>query len=305
MTGLQPPSDTGDDEPFTEDIESAEVLAGSGLLPTANASPGALPAGWALNEYRIESLLGSGFGLTYPAHDTLLDCKVAIKEFLPTCIAIRSDAPRALAAQAHAGLYIAGQHIAGQRVEIASCSQEVLELDSRSGITRRNDVAQPVLVPDAPAPLLEALLARVLVTRIAAQATSAPQLIEQLAAHIPNDAQRAGFLIEAKRHVAQTGATTSRSSQSMPGATVSGGMSAARSSLPPTGTSSRYVSSAPRPLDDAVIADIERRLARLIGPVTRTLVGRVLKRHLHRTGAAGRTGARHFRTGTARGVRRR
>ena len=73
------------------------MLAGSGFLPTANASPGALPAGWALNEYRIESLLGGGgFGLTYLAHDTLLDCKVAIKEFLPTDIAIRGDGQRVL-----------------------------------------------------------------------------------------------------------------------------------------------------------------------------------------------------------------
>ncbi|MDP3288231.1 MAG: hypothetical protein Q8M64_07970, partial [Methyloversatilis sp.] len=76
---------------------NAEVLAGSGFLPTANASPGALPAGWALNEYRIESLLGGGgFGLTYLAHDTLLDCKVAIKEFLPTDIAIRGDGQRVM-----------------------------------------------------------------------------------------------------------------------------------------------------------------------------------------------------------------
>ncbi|OYW33696.1 MAG: hypothetical protein B7Z51_00850, partial [Methyloversatilis sp. 12-65-5] len=96
-TGLPPSSNSGDDEPFTEDSVNAEVLAGSGFLPTANASPGALPAGWALNEYRIESLLGGGgFGLTYLAHDTLLDCKVAIKEFLPTDIAIRGDGQRVL-----------------------------------------------------------------------------------------------------------------------------------------------------------------------------------------------------------------
>jgi serine/threonine protein kinase len=212
------------------------------------------------------------------------------------------DAARALASLAHAGQVLVsrayyetvsalgsgapdGLHITGQRVEIASRSQEVFELDSRSGITRRTDVAQPVLAPDALTPLLESLLARhigpmarVLVTRIAPQATSGPQLIEQLAAHIPNDAQRAGFLIEAKRHVVQTGATTSRSSQSMSGAAASGAISTSRSSVPPTGTSSRYVSSAPRPLDDAVIADIERRLARLIGPVARILVGRALKR---------------------------
>ena len=45
----------------------------------------ALPQGFALNEYRIESLLGmGGFGLTYLATDTNLNLKVAIKEYLPT-----------------------------------------------------------------------------------------------------------------------------------------------------------------------------------------------------------------------------
>ena len=45
----------------------------------------ALPPGFGLNEYRIESLLGmGGFGLTYLATDTNLHLKVAIKEYLPT-----------------------------------------------------------------------------------------------------------------------------------------------------------------------------------------------------------------------------
>ena len=45
----------------------------------------ALPPGYTLSEYRIESLLGmGGFGLTYLATDTNLNLKVAIKEYLPT-----------------------------------------------------------------------------------------------------------------------------------------------------------------------------------------------------------------------------
>ncbi|HSU63337.1 MAG TPA: serine/threonine-protein kinase, partial [Burkholderiales bacterium] len=45
----------------------------------------ALPPGYSLSEYRIESLLGmGGFGLTYLATDTNLNLKVAIKEYLPT-----------------------------------------------------------------------------------------------------------------------------------------------------------------------------------------------------------------------------
>ena len=51
----------------------------------------ALPAGFALNEYRIEATLGvGGFGLTYLAVDSNLDLKVAIKEYLPNDIALRN-----------------------------------------------------------------------------------------------------------------------------------------------------------------------------------------------------------------------
>ncbi|WP_374488324.1 protein kinase [Zoogloea sp.] len=59
----------------------------------------ALPAGTQLQEYRIERILGSGgFGITYLAHDTHLDCPVAIKEFLPRDLASRgADASLVLA----------------------------------------------------------------------------------------------------------------------------------------------------------------------------------------------------------------
>jgi serine/threonine protein kinase len=51
----------------------------------------ALPAGFALNEYRIESVLGSGgFGLTYLATDSNLNLKVALKEYLPGEFASRN-----------------------------------------------------------------------------------------------------------------------------------------------------------------------------------------------------------------------
>jgi serine/threonine protein kinase len=53
---------------------------------TANA----LPAGYALHEYRIEKVLGvGGFGLTYLAVDGNLNLKVAVKEYLPDDIATR------------------------------------------------------------------------------------------------------------------------------------------------------------------------------------------------------------------------
>src|SRR3981081_4462168 len=61
--------------------------------------PNALPAGHALQEYRIERVLGvGGFGLTYLALDENLHLKVAVKEYLPADVALRapdgSIAPR-------------------------------------------------------------------------------------------------------------------------------------------------------------------------------------------------------------------
>ncbi|MCM8614039.1 protein kinase [Accumulibacter sp.] len=61
--------------------------AGQGQQPRSSPADSdllALPAGSAMHEYRIDRVLGSGgFGITYLAHDTHLDCPVAIKEYLP------------------------------------------------------------------------------------------------------------------------------------------------------------------------------------------------------------------------------
>ena len=52
--------------------------------------PNALAAGYTLQEYRIERVLGvGGFGLTYLATDANLNLRVAIKEYLPDEIAAR------------------------------------------------------------------------------------------------------------------------------------------------------------------------------------------------------------------------
>jgi len=52
----------------------------------------ALPAGHTLHWYRIESVLGQGgFGITYLARDTNLNHEVAIKEYLPTDLATRTE----------------------------------------------------------------------------------------------------------------------------------------------------------------------------------------------------------------------
>jgi serine/threonine protein kinase len=51
----------------------------------------ALAIGSMLMEYRLESVLGAGgFGITYLAFDTNLEKKVAIKEYLPSSVAVRS-----------------------------------------------------------------------------------------------------------------------------------------------------------------------------------------------------------------------
>ncbi len=52
----------------------------------------ALPPGYQLQEYRIESTLGvGGFGLTYLATDSNLNMQVAIKEYLPAELALRGE----------------------------------------------------------------------------------------------------------------------------------------------------------------------------------------------------------------------
>ncbi len=52
----------------------------------------ALPEGYHLHWYEIDSILGQGgFGITYLARDTNLDQPVAIKEFLPSDLAARTE----------------------------------------------------------------------------------------------------------------------------------------------------------------------------------------------------------------------
>ncbi len=58
----------------------------------SSAADAALPAGYVINEYRIESTLGiGGFGYTYLATDANLNLKVAIKEYLPGDLAQRDE----------------------------------------------------------------------------------------------------------------------------------------------------------------------------------------------------------------------
>ncbi|MDB5805340.1 MAG: tyrosine kinase family protein [Betaproteobacteria bacterium] len=73
-------------------------LSYSELRSRARLNPGheedrvGLPVNFMLLEYRIESVLGiGGFGVTYMVHDTLLNNRVAIKEYLPNDLAVRDD----------------------------------------------------------------------------------------------------------------------------------------------------------------------------------------------------------------------
>ena len=55
----------------------------------------ALPVGTMVQEYRILKLLGAGsFGIVYQAENVYLDEVVAIKEFLPSDLACRTEGTR-------------------------------------------------------------------------------------------------------------------------------------------------------------------------------------------------------------------
>jgi serine/threonine protein kinase/HAMP domain-containing protein len=76
-------------DPVPADVPASITPAAPVLLtPTSLA----LPLGFRLYEYRIDSVLGQGgFGITYLATDIHLNAKVAIKEYLPEDFANRSS----------------------------------------------------------------------------------------------------------------------------------------------------------------------------------------------------------------------
>src|SRR5882757_2563728 len=63
-----------------------KAAGGNAHLPL----PGVLPRGTMLRGYEVTSVLGKGaFGITYRAVDSTLHRDVAIKEYLPTTLALR------------------------------------------------------------------------------------------------------------------------------------------------------------------------------------------------------------------------
>src|ERR1044072_8993094 len=67
-----------------------EPEAAGGNAKPQPTMPGVLPRGTMLRGYEVTSVLGKGaFGITYRSVDTVLHREVAIKEYLPTALAIR------------------------------------------------------------------------------------------------------------------------------------------------------------------------------------------------------------------------
>lgn len=61
-----------------------------GVVVVAPTYHHALPVGTKIQNYEVQSVLGvGGFGITYKAYDSTLERVVAIKEYLPTALAVR------------------------------------------------------------------------------------------------------------------------------------------------------------------------------------------------------------------------
>ena len=68
-----------------------------------------LPRGFPIDEYKIDRVLGAGgFGVTYLAVDHNLDGPVAIKEYFPADIAVRTDGARVSAAAGRSDIFAWG-----------------------------------------------------------------------------------------------------------------------------------------------------------------------------------------------------
>jgi HAMP domain-containing protein len=77
--------------PASASSNASPPTGGSGTALRRELAPMALPPGHRLHEYRIDAVLGQGsFGITYLATDVNLDTQVAIKEYLPAELALRT-----------------------------------------------------------------------------------------------------------------------------------------------------------------------------------------------------------------------
>jgi serine/threonine protein kinase len=111
-TQMEPPS-----RPTTSGADQSTRIDASAIT-TATPMPGwsygvgstQLRAGTRLYEYEVTGVIGQGgFGIVYRAQDRVLGRSVAIKEYLPATMALRSDTGGVtLASQAHVNAFEAG-----------------------------------------------------------------------------------------------------------------------------------------------------------------------------------------------------
>ena len=74
-------------------IKSTPGLGGAVRSSLPGEFADALPAGTRLHEFEILSVIGQGgFGIVYLAHDLTLDRRVALKEYMPSALATRTQA---------------------------------------------------------------------------------------------------------------------------------------------------------------------------------------------------------------------
>jgi serine/threonine protein kinase len=86
---------TPDDDPTIVPIRSIEGggSGASGQRATGRSAGNALPMGTRLGEFEITGIVGEGgFGIVYLAHDHVLGRNVALKEYMPSSLAARTEA---------------------------------------------------------------------------------------------------------------------------------------------------------------------------------------------------------------------
>ena len=137
------------------------------------AMRGVLPAGTALRGYELISILGQGaFGITYRARDLQLHREVAVKEYLPTSLALREGRTTVVPRSAeHA------EQFAWGRERFMDEARTLARLDRTPAIVRVHDF----LEDNGTAYMVMALIeGETLARRLAREQRLAPDAVERL-----------------------------------------------------------------------------------------------------------------------------